>query len=156
MTSEYDGDEFKALEPFFRIILEGLDDMVDGERFFDILAEDVVTEFVATVPGYPQRVEGRESLAALYRGYGDAIILDHSGDLAVHRDRESSTVVLEYAVQGHLTVTGAPYRNRFVSVITIRDREVTHWRDYLDSYAAVQALGADRFRTGGALGGGAV
>jgi ketosteroid isomerase-like protein len=141
MTSEY-GDEFKALDPFFQIILEGLGALVDGGHFFDILAEDVVTEFVVTVPGYPPRVQGRENLAALYRGYGDAIILDHAGDLAVHRDRETSTVVLEYAVQGHLTLTGSPYRNRFVSVITIENRKVTHWRDYLDSYAAVQALGS--------------
>ena len=141
MTSAY-GDEFKALDPFFRIVLEGLDGLVDGEHFFDILAEDVVTEFVVTVPGYPARVEGRDNLAALYRGYGDAITLDQSGDLAVHHDRETSTVVLEYAVQGHLTATGNPYRNRFVSVITIQNRKVTHWRDYLDSYAAVQALGS--------------
>ncbi len=97
---------------------------------------------MVTVPGYPRRVEGRENLAALYRGYGDAITLDGSGDLAVHRDRETSTVVLEYSVQGHLTFTGAPYQNRFVSVVTIRNRSVTHWRDYMDSYAAVQALGS--------------
>ena len=140
MTSVYD-EEFKALDPFFRVVLEGLNGLVDGEHFFDVLAEDVVTEFVVTVPGYPRRVEGRENLAALYRGYGDLIILDDSGDLAVHRDRETSTIVLEYAVQGHLTVTGRPYANRFVSVITIQDRKVTHWRDYLDSYAVIQALG---------------
>ena len=140
MTSVYD-EEFKALDPFFRVVLEGLNGLVDGEHFFDVLAEDVVTEFVVTVPGYPRRVEGRDNLAALYRGYGDLIILDDSGDLAVHRDRETSTIVLEYAVRGHLTVTGRPYANRFVSVITIQDRKVTHWRDYLDSYAVIQALG---------------
>jgi ketosteroid isomerase-like protein len=141
MTSAY-GDEFKALEPFFQIIMEGLDGLVDGTHFFDVLAEDVVTEFVVTVPGYPSRVDGRDNLAALYRGYGDAIILDHADNLAVHRDRETSIVVLEYAVRGHLTVTGRPYENRFVSVITIQDRKVTHWRDYLDSHAVVQALGS--------------
>ena len=141
MTSEYDVSEFKALEPFFQIILEGLNGLVDGANFFEILAEDVVTEFVVTVPGYPGRVEGRENLAALYRGYGDVITLEHAGELAVHHDRETSTVVLEYAVQGHLTVTGRPYANRFVSVITIQERKVTHWRDYLDSYAVIQALG---------------
>jgi uncharacterized protein len=50
--------------------------------------------------------------------------------------------VLEYAVRGHLTRTGRPYENRFASVITIQNRKVTHWRDYLDSHAVVQALGA--------------
>ena len=49
-------------------------------------------EVVITVPGYPKRVEGRESLAELYRGYGDTIILERGSDLAVHHDRERGTV----------------------------------------------------------------
>jgi ketosteroid isomerase-like protein len=135
-------DDFKALEPFFRIIEKGLDGLVDGGQFFDLLADDVVTEFVVTVPGYPKRIEGRDNLAELYRGYGDTIILDRCNDLAVHRDRESSVVVLEYAVHGRVVGTGRPYNNRLISVITIRDRKVTHWRDYMDSLAVVEALGA--------------
>jgi hypothetical protein len=31
---------FEALAPFFRIIAEGLSGLVDGEDFFDMLAED--------------------------------------------------------------------------------------------------------------------
>ena len=33
------------------------------------------------------------------------------------------------------------YDNHFVSVITIRDRKVTRWRDYLDPVAVFDALG---------------
>jgi uncharacterized protein len=44
-------DDFKALDPFFRIIEEGLAGLVDGEHFFDLLAEDVVFEYIITVPG---------------------------------------------------------------------------------------------------------
>jgi hypothetical protein len=32
---------------------------VDGGHLFDLFAEDAVTEFVVTVPGYPKRIEGR-------------------------------------------------------------------------------------------------
>jgi ketosteroid isomerase-like protein len=134
-------NDFKAMEPFFRIIEKGLDGLVDGEHFFDLLADDLVTEFVVTVPGYPKRIEGRDGLIELYRGYGNVIVLESSGDLAVHRDRETSVVVLEYSVQGRIVSTGNSYSNRFVSVITIQDRKVTHWRDYLDSLAVVEALG---------------
>jgi uncharacterized protein len=74
----------------------------------------------------------REAVAELYRGYGQTIVLHSSGDLAVHRDRDASVVVLEYAVHGRAVSTGHAYHNHFVSVITIRDRKVTHWRDYLD------------------------
>jgi hypothetical protein len=47
-------EDFKALEPFFRIIEQGLAGLVDGEHFFDFLADDVVFEYVVTVPDYPR------------------------------------------------------------------------------------------------------
>ena len=28
--------------------------------------------------------------------------------------------------------TGQPYSNRYISVVVIKDRKVTEWRDYLD------------------------
>jgi ketosteroid isomerase-like protein len=34
-----------------------------------------------------------------------------------------------------------PYPNRFVSLVTIRDCKVMHWRHYLDPLAVVQELG---------------
>jgi ketosteroid isomerase-like protein len=46
-------------------------------------------------------------------------------------------------VHGHIVATGRPYTNRFVSVITIQDRKVTHWRDYLDPLAVLEALGTN-------------
>ena len=132
---------FEALAPFFEIIAEGLSGLVDGEDFFDTLAGDAVFEYVISVPGYPRRVAGREAVAELYRGYGETIVLHGSDELAVHRDHEASVVVLEYAVHGRAVSTGHAYDNHFVSVITIKDRKVTRWRDYLDPVAVFDAIG---------------
>src|ERR1700761_5775901 len=63
-------DDFAALDPFFRIIEEGLDGLAGPGHFFDLLAENAVFEYVITVPGYPRRVEGRPAVAELYRPYG--------------------------------------------------------------------------------------
>ena len=41
-TTITDLDDFKALDPFFRIIEKGLDGLADGEHFFDLLAEKVI------------------------------------------------------------------------------------------------------------------
>jgi hypothetical protein len=60
-------EDSEALDPFLRIIEQGLDGLVDGEHFFDFLADDVVFEYVVTVPDYPSRVEGRDNLVELYR-----------------------------------------------------------------------------------------
>jgi ketosteroid isomerase-like protein len=49
-------------------------------------------------------------------------------------------VIIEYEVHGKVIATGASYDNRFISVVTIKDRKVIHWRDYMDSLAAMNAL----------------
>ncbi|WP_329311399.1 nuclear transport factor 2 family protein [Streptomyces sp. NBC_01262] len=133
--------DFAALDPFFRIIRQGLTGLVDGDIFFDLLAENVLFEYVISVPGYPPRVHGRHAVADLYRGYGDIMVLHTADELAVHRDPETSVAVLEYAVHGRAVRTGRPYDNHFVSVITVQDRKVTHWRDYLDPVAVFRATG---------------
>jgi ketosteroid isomerase-like protein len=134
-------DDFRALEPFFRIIEEALAGLTDGAHFFDLLADDVVFDYIITVPGYPRHVVGRAAVAELYRPYGDALTLNRCFDLAVHRDRETGVVVLEYASEGQVVATGAAYRNRYISVLTITDRKITRWRDYLDPLAVFDALG---------------
>jgi hypothetical protein len=47
-------DDFRALDPFFRIIEQGLAEFVDGDHFFDLLAQDVVFDVVITVLNYPR------------------------------------------------------------------------------------------------------
>jgi ketosteroid isomerase-like protein len=37
--------------------------------------------------------------------------------------------------------TGAPYGNHYISVLTIRDRRIVHWRDYLDPLVVFDAVG---------------
>jgi uncharacterized protein len=141
VTAINDLDDFKALDPFFRIIQQGLHGLADGEHFFDLLAEDVIFDYIITIPGYPRHIEGRQAVAELYRPYGDTFVLDRCHDLAVHHDPSSGVVVLEYASQGRVVPTGAPYANRYISVLTIVDRKVSRWRDYLDPVAVFDAVG---------------
>ncbi len=61
--TKYVNDEsnFGAQGPFFHIIRQGLEGLVDGEDYFDLLAEDVVIEYVITVPGYPDASRGAKA-----------------------------------------------------------------------------------------------
>jgi ketosteroid isomerase-like protein len=140
-TTITDLDDFKALDPFFRIIEKGLDGIADGGHFFDLLADDVSFDYIITTPGYPRHIVGRQAVADLYRPYGTLIVLDRCLDLVVYHDTKKGVVVLEYASEGRVVSTGAPYANRYISVLTITDRKVTHWRDYLDPVAVFDALG---------------
>ncbi len=132
---------FGARGPFFGVIREGLAGLVDGEDYFDLLAEDVIFEYVISVPGYPQRVDGRQGIIDLYSNYDDYMTVHTADNLRVYRDPDASVVVLEYEVHGESVPTGRPYNNRFVSIVTVKDHKVTHWRDYLDPVAVFDAAG---------------
>jgi ketosteroid isomerase-like protein len=48
--------------------------------------------------------------------------------------------------RGSLTpsvATGRPYGNHYISVVTIKDRKIIHWRDYLDPLRVFEALGVN-------------
>jgi ketosteroid isomerase-like protein len=131
---------FEALDPFFGVVMEGLRGLVDGDHYFDTIVEDAIFEFRYHFPGWPTTVRGRANLMASYSGYGKTIKL-HSGDaLVVHRSQDSRVVVLEYEVHGKILSTGGAYDNRFISVVTIENRKIVRWRDYMDSLAAWTAL----------------
>ena len=137
-------ENFEALDPFFAVVMEGLRGLVEGDHFFDTVAADAIFEFRYHFPGWPVTIPGRANLIDSFSGYGKTIKL-HSGDaLVVHRSQDLHEVILEYEVHGTILSTGAPYNNRFISVITIENKKIVHWRDYMDSLAASNALNSPK------------
>ena len=116
--------------------------LVDGEHYFDAIADHAIFEFRYDFPGLPRKLEGREALKTLYAGYGDNIVLHGADALITNRSQDPRVVIIEYEVHGKIVRTGAAYDNRFISVVTIEDRKIVQWRDYMDSLAAMTALGA--------------
>jgi uncharacterized protein len=144
MRKKADYKVFEALNPFFKVVLTGLSGLVDGEHYFDMFAEDAIFESRYRFPGWPATIHGRANLMASLSGYGKTIKL-HSGDaLVVHRSEDSRIVILEYEVHGKILSSGTPYDNRLISVVTIENRKIVHWRDYMDSLAAWTALNSSQ------------
>jgi hypothetical protein len=50
---------YDALAPFFAIIMEGVNELIDGEHFFDILSDDIVWEYPYALPGTFPELVGR-------------------------------------------------------------------------------------------------
>jgi len=57
----------------------------------------------------------------------------------VNISQTPGVVILEYEVQGNAVGSGKLYENRFISVVTIEDRKIVGWRDYMDSLAAAMS-----------------
>src|SRR5260221_14772380 len=131
---------FFALDPFFDVAMDGLSKFVDGEHYFDPLADDVLFEFLYEFPGWPRVTRGRDNLIALYSGYGRNIRLDRGDSLVVHPSDNGRVVTLECEVHGKVLATGVAYDNRLVAIATIENRRIVHWRGFIDSLAPWAAL----------------
>src|SRR6202790_5578624 len=110
----------KNAEPFFSIIMDGLKGEVDGEHFWDAVAENAIFEFLYNIPGFTNRIEGRDAYMDWFGDY--SIVLRSANNLHVHKSTQPNVIILEYEVHGTVPHTGKAYDNRFCSIITIEDR----------------------------------
>jgi uncharacterized protein len=131
---------YDAASPYFELVRGALGDLVDGEHFFDIVADGVIYEVLYDFPGWPRIIRGRADLMTQFSGYGDTIELQSADKLITHKADNSHVVIIEYEVHGTVRSTGVKYNNRFCSIIEIEKRKIAHWRDYMDSLAAWNAL----------------
>ncbi|MEJ0069350.1 MAG: hypothetical protein WDO24_12190 [Pseudomonadota bacterium] len=125
---------FKALDPFFAIIKMGLDGLVDGDHFWISLPRARSSSFSTTSP------VGREARGTSRHHGGLLRIRAQYFPQQCGRARRPSRldpriVILEYEGHGIVLSNGRAYNNRFASIITVENRKVVHWRDYMDSLA---------------------
>ena len=134
--------EYQAVDPYFDLVRRALGDSVDGDHFFDAVSDDVVYEVLYEFPGWPRVIQGRADLMSQFKGYGDGITLESADSLVSHEADNGRVFIIEYEVHGTILATGVKYDNRFCSIIGIERRKIAHWRDYMDSLAAWNALTA--------------
>ena len=120
----------KNAEPFFSIVMEGLKGYVDGEHFWDAVAENAVFEFMYRVPGFSTKIVGQDAYMEWFGGY--PVALQSADGLVVTKALNPEEVILEYAVHAK------GYDNRFCSIIKLKERKIIHWKDYADSLAMVR------------------
>lgn len=98
-------------------------------------AEDGVMEFPFAPDGWPQRLEGREAIAAYMRPYPDHIDLRDFPDLRIHRTTDPETLVVEMRGVGRLVHTGSPFEMTYIAVVTVQGGRFTSYRDYWNPLA---------------------
>jgi uncharacterized protein len=132
---------YAGAEPYFALVRRALGDLVDGEHFFDVIADDISYE-VRYDLGWPRVVRGRSELMDQFEGYVGSIRLQSADELFVNKADNGRVVVVEYDILGTILATSAKYENRFCSIIELENRKIVRWRDYMDAHAAWIALTA--------------
>ncbi|WP_026191771.1 nuclear transport factor 2 family protein [Methylosinus sp. LW4] len=137
---------YEPAAPYFDLVRGAVGDLVEGKHFFDVVTNDTIYEVRYDVPGWPRIIKGRADLMAAFRGYVESIVLQSANELIVHKTDDGRVIVIEYEVHGTILATDARYDNRFCSIIRIENHKIAHWRDYMDSLAAWNALTAQARR----------
>jgi ketosteroid isomerase-like protein len=109
-----------------------------------LYAVDAVHEFPFTAPGLPSRLEGRDEIvnwmAAQWKT--NTLKYERYRTLAIHDTNDPETIIVEQEALGTSTSTGEfALPNLFV--LTARNGQIAHLRDYVNILAAAAAIGRD-------------
>ncbi|WP_433371403.1 nuclear transport factor 2 family protein [Actinoplanes sp. CA-142083] len=115
-----------------------------GEVTGDHLADDVVIEWPFAAPGRPRRIEGRAAFLAMAGPARKAMPfrIDECSVGALHETSDPEVIVVEYTLGGVLLATGERGSTDLICVLRVRDGKVVLWREYQDTLAIAQAMGA--------------
>lgn len=113
----------------------------NATTFLEMMAENCVMEFPYTPPGGIPRVEGRAALAKYLSVFDTILQINSMTEAVVYRTTEPDVVILEFGASGRGVQTGRAYEQRYISVLTLRDGHIAHYRDYWNPLAALEATG---------------
>ncbi|MEO1188883.1 MAG: nuclear transport factor 2 family protein, partial [Pseudomonadota bacterium] len=91
-------------------------------------------------PGFITRIDGRDALGRYLMAIPDLIRIDDFFDLRVSEMADPNKVVLEFRGKG-VGRTGAPYDQKWISVIETRGGKIVHYADYWDPRITLAATG---------------
>jgi ketosteroid isomerase-like protein len=110
-----------------------------------VYAVDAVHEFPFTRPGVPSRLEGRDEIVNWITAGWKAYPLKYERyrTLAIYDTNDPETIIVEQEALGTSASTGE-FALPNIVVLTVRNGQIAHLRDYVNIPAAAAAMGRDR------------
>jgi uncharacterized protein len=133
-------DKFENFSDLLRSALG--DRLAPADNLLDMFAEEVVFEFPYAPDGLPKRLHGKAALAAHLERLGPLLSFGKMDLGSVHAAGE--TVIFEFSCNGQGADTGAPYNQDYISVVSLRDGRIAHYRDYWNPLVVLAALGGSK------------
>jgi ketosteroid isomerase-like protein len=111
-----------------------------ADEMRQLYAADAVHEFPFTRPDLPSRLEGRDEIVNWIAGgwKAQALRYERYRTLAIHDTDDPNTIVVEQEA------IGSDFVLPNIVVLTTRDGQITHLRDYVNILAAMEAVGGQR------------
>jgi ketosteroid isomerase-like protein len=115
-----------------------------AEDMSRVYAVDAVHEFPFSAPGVPARLDGRDAIVNwIAAGWkANPLKYERYRTLAIHHTNDPETIIVEQEAVGTSASTGEFVLPNIV-VLTVRDGQIAHLRDYVNILAAAAAMGHD-------------
>ncbi|WP_209668647.1 nuclear transport factor 2 family protein [Amycolatopsis magusensis] len=125
------------------LVEEGLRRLLakDMTGFAELWAADGVLEFPFASADSPARLDGRDAVREYLRDYNNYIAPERIVAQEVHETADPGRIIVEFEVAGTIVASEKPYSMRYIAVITAKDGEIVHYRDYWSPLAAAEAMG---------------
>jgi uncharacterized protein len=88
------------------------------------------SSFRSLPPAAPRASEGKPALGAYLERVAGRRRIEGVSNLELHQTVKPEVAVIEMTLTGTVTDTGEPYEQSYVSVLTVRDGLIVHYRDY--------------------------
>jgi uncharacterized protein len=114
----------------------------DFDALLALTDDNVVCELPYAPEGFPQRLDGRDSLLEFQRaatGFLEAPNLSELRLETYHSD--PGEIVAEYRSDTVVGPMNTPYENRYISRFTVRNGKITYLAEFFDPIPLVVAMG---------------
>ena len=132
---------FSSLRDFLLKELEHL--LTPEEEFINLFDKKAIMEFPYAPEDGVSHIRGEKEMREYFAKIGelldiDELILDQKYFCA-----DQQTAILEFHCRGRLIPTGNPYHQKYISVITISQGKIMHYKDYWNPDVIRKAQGHD-------------
>ncbi|WP_433710640.1 nuclear transport factor 2 family protein [Nocardia sp. CA-084685] len=134
------GNEVDAREILQRFRQAAIEQSAEGMT--GLYAVEAVHEFPFTRPGVPARLVGRQEIVDFMVANWTVSPLKYESyrTLAIHDTADPNTIIVEQEVVGTSSATG-PFLLPNIVVLTVSGGQIAHFRDYVNVFAAGEAIG---------------
>ena len=111
------------------------------DALMELLAEDAVMEFPYHLPGFPEKLTGKQQIVPYFSALKDRLLIEQVSILKMHKTIDPNVVIVESEAKGKAVQTGLPYEPKYITVLTFRDGLILRWQDYWNPFTVLTALG---------------
>lgn len=120
----------------------------DVQGMANVLAENIAFEMPFALPGLPDRVDGKETVAKFleqFLGKQHGMFIDWDFyNIKIYPGGDPDLFFAEYHGRGVVAKSGYQYLQRYIAMFRVLDGSISHWREYLNPIPLQEAVDSNR------------